>query len=186
MMTTTVIDQSMVTLDRLDVPAAMHRLDEIVAAYVEVYAHTGDPFFGEERFRLQLAGHMQAPAWELVTADLDGELVGFTYGFALPAAIPWWRELVTKVPRGFTDEDGHRTLAISQMVVRAAWRRQHVGRRLHDTLLSGRSEERATLLVEPDNGPAQAAYAAWGWRQVAQLRPGWAGAPLYDVLVLER
>ena len=186
MMATTVIDQTMVTLDRLDVPAAMHRLDEIVAAYIEVYAHTGDPFFGEERFRLQLAGHMQAPAWELVTADLDGELVGFTYGFALPAATPWWRELVTKVPRGFTDEDGHRTLAISQMVVRAPWRRQDVARRLHDTLLSGRSEKRATLLVEPDNQAAQAAYAAWGWHKVAQLRPGSAGAPLYAVLVLER
>jgi GNAT superfamily N-acetyltransferase len=186
MTATTVIDQTMVTLDRLDVPAAMHRLDEIVAAYVEVYAHTGDPFFGEERFRLQLAGHMQAPAWELVTAELDGELVGFTYGFVLPATTAWWRELVTKVPVGFTAEDGRRTLAISQMVVRAPWRRQHVGRRLHDTLLSSRSEERATLLVEPDNRPAQAAYAAWGWRKVAELRPRWAGAPLYDVLVIER
>jgi ribosomal protein S18 acetylase RimI-like enzyme len=186
MTATYVIDHAMVTLDRLDVPAAMHRLDEIVAAYIEVYAHTGDPFFGEERFRLQLAGHMQAPAWELVTADLDGELVGFAYGFALPATTAWWRELVTKVPMGFTDEDGHRTLAISQVVVRAPWRRQHVGRRLHDTLLSGRSEKRATLLVEPDNQPAQAAYAAWGWHKVAQLRPGWAGAPLYDVLVLEQ
>src|SRR5262245_8611967 len=186
MTATYVIDHAMVTLDRLDVPAAMHWLDEIVAAYIEVYAHTGDPFFGEERFRVQLAGHMQAPAWELVTADLHGELVGFAYGFALPAATAWWRELVTKVPVGFTDEDGHRTLAISQMVVRAPWRRQDVGRRLHDTLLSGRSETRATLLVEPDNQAAQAAYAAWGWYKVAQLRPGRAGAPLYDVLVLER
>jgi Acetyltransferase (GNAT) family len=186
MTATYVIDHAMVTLDRLDVPAAMPRLDEIVAAYIEAHAQTRDPFFGEERFRLQLAGHMQAPAWELVTADLDGELVGFAYGFALPATTAWWRQLVTKVPMGFTDEDGHRTLAIGQMVVRAPWRGEHVGRPLHDTLLSGRCEERATVQVEPENGPAQAAYAAWGWRAVAQLRAARAGAPLYDVLVLER
>jgi GNAT superfamily N-acetyltransferase len=175
-----------IAMEQLGVDGATARIDEIVAAYVEVYAHTGDEFFGEDRFRQQLAGHMRAPAWELVSADLDGELVGFIYGFTLPAATAWWRGLLTEVSPGFTEEDGRRTLAISEVLVRAPWRRQHVGRRLHDTLLSGRSEERATLLVEPDNGPAQAAYAAWGWHKVAQLRPGWAGAPLYDVLVLER
>ena len=110
----------------------------------------------------------------------------FVYVFTLPATTAWWRGLLTDVPAGFTDEDGRRTLAISEILVREPWRRQHVGRRLHDMFLSGRSEERATLLVEPDNRPAQAAYAAWGWCKVAQLRPGWAGAPLYDVLVLER
>ncbi len=93
---------------------------------------------------------------------------------------------MTEVPAGFMDEDGRRTVAISEILVREPWRRQHVARRLHDIFLSGRSEERATLLVEPDNGPAQAAYAGWGWRKVAQLRPGWASAPLYDVLVLDR
>jgi ribosomal protein S18 acetylase RimI-like enzyme len=177
------------TLNRLDVAGAAGRLDEIVTAYIEVYAHTGDEFFGEERFRRQLAGHMAAPAWEMVTADVateGGALVGFIYGFALPAATGWWRGLLTDVPLGFTDEDGHRTLAISEILVRDPWRRQGVGRRLHDTFLMGRPEERATLLVEPDNAPAQAAYAAWGWRKVAQLRPGWEGAPLYDVLTLDR
>ena len=175
-----------ITLDRLDVPGAMSRLDEIVAAYVEVYAHTGDAFFGEERFRLQLAGQMGAPAWELVCADLDGELVGFAYGFTLAAATDWWRGLLTRVPDGFTREDGHRTLAVSEIVVRSPWRRQQVGRHILDTLLSGRSEERATLLVDPDNWPAQMACAAWGWDTIAQLRPDRNGAPVYDVLMLDR
>jgi len=175
-----------ITVDRLDVARAMDRLDEIVAAYIEVYAPTGNPFFGEERFRLQLAGHMGSPAWELDCAEVDGELVGFVCGFALPATTSWWRGLETKVPRGFTGEDGHRTLAISHVVVRAPWRRRHVARRLHDCLLSGRSEQRATVLVEPGNRPAQAAYAAWGWHKAAELRPVWESAPLYDLLVLDR
>jgi len=173
-------------LNRLDVAGADERRDEVVGAYVEVYADTGDEFFGEERFRRQIASHMTAPSWEMVTADLGTSgkgLVGFVYGFALPAATGWWRGLLTDVPAGFTDEDGRRTVAISEILVRASWRRQGLGRRLHDTFLAGRSEGRATLLVEPDNAPAQAAYAAWGWRKVAQLRPGWEGAPLYDVLI---
>jgi ribosomal protein S18 acetylase RimI-like enzyme len=175
-----------IVLDRLDVPGTMGRLDEIVAAYVEVYAHTGDPFFGEERFRLQLAGQMGRPRWELVCADLDGELVGFACGFALPDRTDWWRGLATRVPDGFSREDGRRTLALSEILVREPWRRQHIGRRLHDTLLSGRCEERATLLVEPDNLPAHAACAAWGWRTVAQMQSGRNGAPTYDVLMLDR
>jgi ribosomal protein S18 acetylase RimI-like enzyme len=175
-----------IRLDRLDVVAATARLDEIVAAYVEVYADTEDEFFGEDRFRRQVAGHMGAPGWQLVSADRDGHLIGFIYGFALPAATKWWQGLVTEVPYGFVDEDGRRTVAISEILVRAPWRRRHVARRLHDTFLSARSEKRATLLVEPDNGPAQAAYAGWGWRKVAQLRPSWESAPLYDVLVLDR
>jgi ribosomal protein S18 acetylase RimI-like enzyme len=175
-----------ITLDRLDVPGAMSRLEEIVAAYIEVYADAGDAYFGEERFRLQLAGHMGAPAWELVCADLDGELVGFAYGFTLPAGTDWWRGLLTRVPDGFTREDGHRTLAICEIVVRSPWRRQHVGRHLLDTLLSGRQEERATLLVDPDNWAAQVACAAWGCDGVAQLRPERNGAPVYDVLMLDR
>ena len=87
------------------------------------------------------------------------------------------------MPDGFTDEDGHRTFAISEIMVRDPWRRRGVARALHDELLAGNDRERATLLAEPDNGPAQAAYAAWGWTKAAELRPHWDNAPLYDVLM---
>lgn len=50
-------------------------------------------------------------------------------------------------------------------------------------VLAGRPEERATLLVEPENTGARAAYDAWGWCHSGQLRPGWEHAPLYGVLV---
>jgi hypothetical protein len=55
---------------------------------------------------------------------------------------------------------------------------------LHDHLLSDRSESRATLLVRPENTGAYRAYLQWGWRKVAQLRPGWDNAPTFDVLIL--
>lgn len=81
------------------------------------------------------------------------------------------------MPAGFTDENGHRTFAISEIMVRKRWRRQGVARALHDELLADVDRERATLLAEPDNGPAQAAYAAWGWKKVAELRPHWDNPP---------
>ena len=54
----------------------------------------------------------------------------------------------------------------------------------HDELLGGRTEQRATLLAEPDNTTAYRAYVKWGWRKVSQLRPHWPDAPLFDVLML--
>jgi hypothetical protein len=59
-----------------------------------------------------------------------------------------------------------------------------IAHRLHDELLSLRSESRATLLVRPENDAANAAYYRWGWQKVAQLQPGWEHAPRYDDLIL--
>ena len=84
----------------------------------------------------------------------------------------------------FTEEDGKRTFAFSEIMVRQAWTGRGIAHALHDELLRGRDEQRATLLVEPDNPTAYRAYLRWGWRKVAQLRPAWPGAPLFDVLIL--
>jgi len=54
---------------------------------------------------------------------------------------------------------------------------------LHDLLLAGLAEERATLLVRPENDAAQAAYAGWGWLKAGQYQPT-PDAPVYDVLIL--
>lgn len=172
------------TLCHLDAAQAGDLLDELVAVYLEVFADTGDEFFGEERYRRQLGGHMSAPGWDVVTARHGAELVGYAYGFPLPERSRWWEGLRTEVPTGFTTETGTRTFAISEIMVRAPWRRRGVARALHDELLAGRTEERATLLTEPDNVATQAACAQWGWRKVAELRPHWDGAPLYDAFIL--
>jgi ribosomal protein S18 acetylase RimI-like enzyme len=74
-------------------------------------------------------------------------------------------------PDGFTDEDEHRTFAVNEIMVRPEWQRRGVARTVHAELLSRRPEQRATLLAQPDNAPAQAAYARWGWRKVARLKP---------------
>ncbi|MFG1887504.1 GNAT family N-acetyltransferase [Micromonospora sp. NPDC049051] len=157
-------------------------IDRLVELYLMVYADGGE-FHSEDRYRRQLAGHMQRDGWDLVTATVDGELVGYIYGFPLPAETRWWGGIHEPIPAGFTNEDGKRTFAISELMVAPDWRRRGIARSLHDELLAGRAEERATLLAEPGNAPAQAAYRSWGWRQVTKLRPDWEHAPTYDVLI---
>jgi hypothetical protein len=51
-------------------------------------------------------------------------------------------------------------------------------------LTQGRAEERATLLVLPDNVPARSAYLSWGWYKLGELQP-FADAPVYDAMMLE-
>jgi ribosomal protein S18 acetylase RimI-like enzyme len=88
------------------------------------------------------------------------------------------------LPDDVTAEHAGRTFALTELLVRASWRRQGIGRELHELLLDGRPEERATLTVPPGAGAAQAAFRSWGWRKVARARGEDPEAPVLDVLLL--
>ncbi|MEV4820532.1 GNAT family N-acetyltransferase [Micromonospora sp. NPDC049274] len=165
-----------------DADEAYGFLDQLVDLYLAVYSD-GDEFHSEDRYRRQLDLHMQRAGWELVTAAVDGVLVGYVYGFPLPPQTRWWDGIHEPVPPGFTDEDGKRTFAISELLVHLAWRRQGIAAALHYKLVAGRREQRTTLLVHPDNAAAQRAYRSWGWTKVTKLQPNWKNAPVFDVLV---
>ena len=156
-------------------------VDQLVDVYLDAHAEDG-PLYNAERYRRQLAMHMPRTGWELVAATVDGKLVGYIYGFPLAADTRWWDGIQEPVPVGFTKEDGRRTFAISELLVRQAWQRRGIARALHHALMSGRSEERATLLVRPDNAAAVNAYHAWGWQSVAKLRANWANSPTFIVM----
>jgi GNAT superfamily N-acetyltransferase len=173
-----------VSLETLKAEDAHDILDELIATYEDVYATSDDEFFGADRYRQQITGHMLAPGWTAVVARIGDEIVGYAYGFPLAENTNWWSGLVSKPAPDFPEETGRRTFAISEIMVRGPWQRQGIAHRLHDRLLAGREEQRATLLVEPGNAPARTAYLKWGWQQVSELRPEWAGAPLYDVWTL--
>ncbi len=174
-----------IAFERLDGRGAAAHLDELRALHAEVYA---DPPYRRapeagfaERFRVQC----RQPGFVLAEARHGEYLVGYAAGLPLRPATSWWRDLTTPLPDHVTAEHAGRTFALVELLVRASWRRQGIGRELHDLVLSGRPEERATLTVLPAATPAQGAFAKWGWRKIARVRGAEPGGPVSDVLVIE-
>ena len=152
---------------------------DLLALAGEVYGNAGDP----EAARRARVWRRQ-PGFALAEARHGGYLVGYASGMPLRPSTSWWRDLTTPLPPEVTAEHPGRTFALTELLVRASWRRQGIGRELHELLLDGRPEERATLTVPPGAGAAQAAFRSWGWRKVARARGDGAAAPVLDVLVL--
>ena len=132
-----------------------------------------------ERFRVQ----RRQPGYVLAEARSGEYLIGYASGMPLRPSTSWWRNLTTRLPEEVTAEHPGRTFALVDLVVRPAWRRQHVAETLHDLILADRPEERATLTVPPAAAAAQNAFQKWGWRKVARTRDQGSGAPVSDVLV---
>jgi GNAT superfamily N-acetyltransferase len=142
----------------------------------------------KELFRARLRVLRRQPGFVLATAWHGGYLVGYATGLPLRPSTSWWRDLTTTVPDDLTDEHPGRTFALIELAVRASWRRQGIGRALHDLILDGRAEERATLAVLPTASAAQQAFQHWGWQKVARSRdprpgPPAPGALIHDILV---
>ena len=172
---------------RLDGDAARRDGDAIEAVYRGAYwesIETGDPFESPAAFMGRFDSYAAIPGFELVIADEDGDPAGQAWGWPLTANSRSWEGLESEPEPGFTVEDGTRTFALSEIMVRRGHTGHGVAHALHDELLRGRPEKRATLLAKPDNVNAYRAYVRWGWQPVARLRPGWPDAPLFDVLVL--
>ena len=159
--------------------------DELLSVYVDVYADKlGNPFFAPDRYWERLVAYGIRDGFSLVLCRLDGALIGYTMGFTLPAGAAWWRGLRTVLDPALLVEDGHRTFALTYMMVLAPCRRRGYAHALHDTLMRARPEARGALLVLPDNLPALAAYRSWGWYRLGELQP-FADAPIYDAMILE-
>jgi ribosomal protein S18 acetylase RimI-like enzyme len=162
-------------LTNYDADGAGELLDTvIVPVYKQVYEHeiAIDPFFSVERFVDRFNGYVSAPGFALsVARDETGTPLGYMFGYRLGAGGRWWDGLLTEVPEGFAKEDGARTWAVNEIMVVEEARRRGVATSLHNELIGNRTESRATLLVEPENEPAKAAYQSWGWRFVGTLQP---------------
>jgi len=168
----------------LDGMQAAAHADELEALHAEVYAEPPyDRADDAARFASQLRVQRRQPGFALAEARHGGYLVGYAAGMPLRQSTSWWRELTTPLPDHVTAEYAGRTFALTELLVRAAWRRQGIGRALHDLILQDRREERATLTVLPAATAAQRAFQSWGWRKVARARAGSSGSPVSDLLV---
>jgi ribosomal protein S18 acetylase RimI-like enzyme len=168
----------------LDGGGAADRDADLMALAGEVYGNAGDPAAVAEARARRARVWRRQPGFALAEARHGGFLVGYASGMPLRPSTSWWRDLTTPLPPEVTAEHPGRTFALTELLVRASWRRQGIGRELHELMLDGRPEERATLTVPPGAGAAQAAFRSWGWRKVARARAEGTAATVVDVLVL--
>lgn len=174
-----------VVVERFDGSVVPALADELGALYAAAYLGTpqqDDPFYSAARFAERLNGYVTSPGFTLVTARADGDLIGYAFGYALPAAARWWNGLVDTPPDGFTTETGTRTFALNELHVRADHRGSGVASELHSTLMGSGPYERATVLVRPENS-ALTLYEHWGYREIGRLKP-YPDSPEYVALVL--
>jgi GNAT superfamily N-acetyltransferase len=165
------------TFRLLDGTQAAAHADDLQVLHAEVCADDAEAF--ARRFRVQ----RRQPGFVLAEARHGGYLVGYAFGMPLRPSTSWWRHLTTPLPDEVTAEHSGRTFALAELAVRASWRRQGIGRALHDLILQNRPEERAALTVPPAATPAQTAFRNWGWRKVARTRGEHPDLPVSDVLV---
>jgi GNAT superfamily N-acetyltransferase len=158
-------------------------IDQLCDAYADAYGVEPD----DEKtgaFRTRASRQFGRLRFDLVTARFEAQLVGFAFGYTLSEGTGWWDRLEPEPPKGFNTEHGSRTFVLSEIEVRRAWQGKGIGKALHDALLGGRSEERATLATGPA-ADSQPAYFAWGWHKVGRV-PGVHGDyySAYDLFVI--
>lgn len=180
-MTTTDAALDVIGPDQLDSLRA-----DLLDVYSDAYAEriAASEFYSAERYWARITGYASRPGFSLATARQGGALVGYALGFTLAADTAWWEDLRTPVDPDDIAEDGHRTFAVCELMVRPGHRGHGYGHALHDAVLAQRPEPRATLLVRPDN-PVRAAYLRWGWRVLGETQP-FPDSPVYDAMLRDR
>ncbi|MGK8558582.1 GNAT family N-acetyltransferase [Nocardia gipuzkoensis] len=182
-----------IAFQRLSAPEARDHRAEVEdifrASYIEAI-DSGEEFESPEAFMKRFDAYTdpsRSNGFELVMARIDGHPVGQTWGWPLGPRSQWWNglRLDTGDFAAFTSENGTRTFALSEIMVRSEFTGRGIARALHDDLLGRRPEQRATLLVQPDNSRAYNTYRRWGWARVGVLTPSWPDAPTFDVLIRE-
>jgi ribosomal protein S18 acetylase RimI-like enzyme len=160
-------------LRRHDADQAREVFEELVDVYADIYADMlSQPFRSVPRFLERLEEYASQTRFELVTAHIDDQIVGYSLGYSLAPDTEWWARMEPSLPPDFTQETIHgRTFVLEELMVREAWRHQGIAGKLYREILSGRHEERVTLLIRPGNDVAQAVAVHWGWCNIGNQRP---------------
>jgi ribosomal protein S18 acetylase RimI-like enzyme len=143
--------------------------EQVWLCYREVFSDFEDV----DSWRRNLFDRHAARDGYRLAAALDGLTVaGFSWGYVGQRGQYWTDLVCAALPASLTDQwvGGH--FEFVELAVSPGYRRDGIGRRLHDTLLAGIS--RRCLLSTADD-PADVAvrlYASRGWRKLGNLRPG--------------
>ncbi len=114
-----------ITFQLLSGRQAAGHASELQDLHDEVY---GDPPYGSDddaagyasRFKV----HCRQPGFILAEARHGGYLVGYAAGLPLRPSTSWWRNLTIPLADEVTAEHPGRTFALTDLLVRASWRRQ--------------------------------------------------------------
>jgi ribosomal protein S18 acetylase RimI-like enzyme len=146
-------------LTRSEVRELLERPEELRAVWPDA---VGD------RLDVIVPRHLERDGFRCV-ADWDAglRLAGIAYGYR-GAPGQWWHDLVSRAmdeqARARWLSQGH--LEFVELAVRPDLRRQGIGGRLHDALLTGLDAPTAVLSTEVGNEPAIALYRGRGWEVV--------------------
>jgi ribosomal protein S18 acetylase RimI-like enzyme len=162
--------------------------DSICTLYDQVFSQPPFHWTDEEsqHHRDLLASLMKEPSFGIATAETGDQLVGFAYGYTLRPDTQWWQNYLEPVPDEVAHEWPGRTFALIDLAVDERWRGHGLGRKLTEVLLASRTEQRATLSVQPTATGTQAFYVHLGWHRVGRKRmPPGIVSPFFDVYVVE-
>lgn len=155
--------------------------------YRETFRHEIDkPFWSVERYSQRIERHATMSGFGAVVAYATEEPIGFAYGITLPVTTSWWATIQPPLADPtFTREDGHRTFALFEVIVKPQHQGQGIGRSIHDELLDKRSEQRITIATHHGNTHARNTYTTWGYHHIGTRQPA-PPAPLFDVYLRAR
>lgn len=97
----------------------------IVGIHVEVRGEFGlmdRPFYQRERFNERLTAYSSRPGWEAVVGYQGEEPVGYVFAVPLGEDTGWWSAEREPLAAKYVTEDGTRTLALNEILVRRQWR----------------------------------------------------------------
>jgi ribosomal protein S18 acetylase RimI-like enzyme len=137
------------------------RRPELEHLWLDVWPGTND------RLYAILPRHARRGGFRFLTAEEDGRIVGFAYGYVGGEGERWHE----RVASAMTEEQRLRWLAPGELEfielgVHPSRRRHGIGGRLHDELLARAGRPTAVLATEIDNEAAIAFYEDRGWETI--------------------
>lgn len=161
--------------------------EELVQVYARVYdtpPYIGDPFFSVASFRERLEAAFDSEGFETVTARRDGQIIGYVHGATLLADKPWWVSLGDRRPSQLQSlANAGQIFWLRELMVLPEYQNQGLGRKIHDTVITGRAESATTLTCIIDNQPAHDAYIRWGYTVMGEIKHA-PESPTYDAMYL--
>lgn len=152
-----------------DASAARAHRDRVLEVWSVAFGPVADEDDWRQRFWEQ---HRGREDFRLVTAELDGELAGFAWGYTGERG-QWWSDRVAAALDDAADDwvGGHWEFV--ELAVHPEHRRHGIGGLLHDSLLDGLPHHRALLQTDADpHGAGHSLYRRRDWRVLGHLPEG--------------